>query len=436
MLYESTLKFLYSQLPMFQRVGIFAYRADLMKTKLILEELGNPHKGLKTIHIAGTNGKGSTSHTLAAILQTNGYKTGLYTSPHLVDFRERIKVNGKPVGKMYVCDWVKRNRKALKKIHPSFFEMTVGLAFEYFKEQEVDIAVIETGLGGRLDSTNVIYPEVSVITNIGFDHTDILGETLVEIANEKAGIIKRWAPVVISETHPETEKLFKEIAEKRGCKIYFADQNFKIKNLHQPYSAEGYLNFNVFKDDQPFLRLIELDLNGNYQTKNILGVLQTIDVLREKGYIIKDDKIKKALSNVKKLTGLMGRWDILDNAPLTICDVAHNAEGIHEVLNQVKLTPHERLHFVFGMVKDKDITKVLKILPKDAAYYFCNADLPRALEAKDLMDQASKYHLKGEVYPSVNDALKAAQKAAEDSDDLVLISGSTFVVAEALVNYL
>ncbi len=430
MVYQNTLKFLYSQLPMFQRVGIFAYRADLKKTKMILDALDNPHKNLRTIHIAGTNGKGSTSHMLAAILQASGYRTGLYTSPHLKDFRERIKVNGKPIRKSYVIDFVQRNKPMLKKIKPSFFEMTVGLAFEYFKEMEVDIAVIETGLGGRLDSTNVIYPEVSVITNIGYDHTDILGDTLEKIAVEKAGIIKRWAPVVISETNPITAEIFNEIAELRSSKIYYADQLLQVKNLRQPFDSTGSLTFDVWKEGKALLRLVELQLNGNYQTKNVLGVLQTVEILREKGYEISDHNIKKALNTVKDLTGIMGRWQTISEAPLTICDVAHNVDGIKEVLKQVELTPHQHLHFVFGMVKDKDITKVLKVLPKNATYYFCNADLPRALPANELQEQASMFKLKGAVYPSVKEALKAAQKAAEDHDDLVLITGSTFVVAE------
>ena len=434
MTYEQTLEYLYSRLPVFHRIGPAALKPDLSNTLKLCKALGNPENNFKSVHIAGTNGKGSVSHILASIMQEAGYKTGLYTSPHLVDFRERIKINGKPIGKKYVCDFVSTNKKTIKRIRPSFFEMTVGLAFEYFKEKKVDIAVIETGLGGRLDSTNVIHPEVSVITNIGYDHIDILGDTLELIAKEKAGIIKRWVPVVISETHPDTKDLFTEIAKKRSSKIYFADQNFNIKHLKQPINIDQNLTLDVFKDDKAFLRLVELDLTGNYQTKNILGVLQTVEVLREKGYVLKDDNIRKALSNVKKLTGLRGRWEILKTSPLTICDVAHNAEGIKEVLKQVSLTPHDHLHFVFGMVKDKDISKVLKLLPKNATYYFCKADLPRALEADELKLQASEYGLNGMVYPTVNDAFKAAQKAADDSDDLVLISGSTFIVAEVLEN--
>ena len=432
MLYQKTLQFLYSQLPMFQRIGKLAYRADLTKTRKVLDILNNPQKALKTIHIAGTNGKGSTSHMLAAILQTAGYKTGLYTSPHLKDFRERIRVNGKPISKMYVVEFVKRNRASLKKIRPSFFEMTVGLAFEYFKKEEVDIAVIETGLGGRLDSTNVIYPEVSIITNIGLDHTDILGDTISKIAKEKAGIIKRWAPVVISETNELTKEIFKEIAKKRSSKIYFADELFSIKNIRPPFKIDGNLNFDVWKGADAYIRVLELDLIGIYQSKNILGVLQAVEILREKGYIITDLHIKRALSKVKKMTGFMGRWQMIDDSPLTMCDVAHNVDGITEVLKQVALTPHENLHFVFGMVKEKDITKVLSILPKNATYYFCNANLPRALDANELREQASLFDLNGAAYSSVKEALKAAQKAANFGDDLVLVSGSTFVVAEAL----
>ena len=431
MVYEKTLKFLYSQLPMFQRVGISAYRTDLTNTRLLLDEMGNPHKHFKSIHIAGTNGKGSSSHMLAAVLQEAGYRTGLYTSPHLKDFRERIKIDGKMVKKNFVVEFVKEHRKILKKIKPSFFEMTVAMAFEYFKEEEVDIAVIETGLGGRLDSTNIIQPVVSLITNIGLDHTEILGDTIKKIAIEKAGIIKRYAPVIISETNPITEKVFKEIAKTRTSTIYFADQLLKAKHILQPFDNDGKLLLSLYAGETALIKRLEMDLVGGYQIKNILGVMQTLEVLKEKGYDIKEKHIRTGISQVRKLTGLMGRWQMLSQSPLTICDVAHNVDGIKEVLKQVEIKSPMHLHFVFGMVKDKDITKVLEILPKDATYYFCKADLPRALDADELKTEAAKHKLKGKTYPSVKAALETAQNAAEEGD-MVLVSGSSFVVAEVV----
>jgi dihydrofolate synthase/folylpolyglutamate synthase len=430
-IYQKTLHFLYSQLPMFQRIGIAAYRSDLKNTKLLLEAIGNPQKNFKTIHIAGTNGKGSSSHMLAAVLQTSGYKTGLYTSPHLKDFRERVKIDGRMIGKMYIVDFVKENRAVLKKIKPSFFEMTVALAFNYFRDEKVEIAVIETGLGGRLDSTNVIQPVVSLITNIGLDHTEILGDTIEKIATEKAGIIKRWSPVVISETNPETRQVFIDIAKQRLTPCYFADQIFGIKNSYQPLDSNSNLRLDIIKGDELVYQHLESDLNASYQSKNILGVLQTIEVLKEKGYEIDDKKVREGLKNVKHLTGIMGRWQTISTSPLTICDVAHNAHGITELLKQVALTSHINLHFVFGVVKDKDLTKVLELLPKDATYYFCKADLPRALDAEELQAKAVEFNLKGDVYPSVKAALEAAQGNAQ-YEDLVMVSGSTFVVAEVL----
>lgn len=416
---------------MFHRIGIAAYRSDLKNTKLLLDEIGNPQKNFKTIHIAGTNGKGSSSHMLAAVLQTSGYKTGLYTSPHLKDFRERVKIDGKMIGKMYIVDWVKKHRAAMKKIKPSFFEMTVALAFNYFSDEEVDIAVIETGLGGRLDSTNVIQPVVSLITNIGLDHTEILGDTLEKIATEKAGIIKRWAPIVISETHPETRQVFIDMAEQRLTECYFADQIFQVKKIYPLLDNTTNLRLDIDKGEEPAFKHLELDLTANYQAKNILGVLQTIEVLKEKGYEIDENKIRTALKQVKHITGIMGRWQTISDSPLTICDVAHNADGITELLEQVAMTYHHHLHFVFGVVKDKDIAKVLSLLPKDATYYFCKADLPRALDATELQAKAAEFNLNGNVYPSVKEALDAAQGNAQ-MDDLVIVSGSTFVVAEVL----
>lgn len=416
---------------MFQRIGIAAYRSDLKNTKMLLDAIGNPQKNFKTIHIAGTNGKGSSSHMLAAVLQKSGYKTGLYTSPHMKDFRERVKIDGRMIGKMYIVDFVKKHRAAMKQIKPSFFEMTVALAFNYFSDEGVDIAVIETGLGGRLDSTNVIQPVVSLITNIGMDHTEILGDTLEKIAIEKAGIIKRWAPIVISETHPETKDVFISTAERRSSECYFADQILQVMNVYQPFDSSSNLRLDINKGAISLFKHLESDLNASYQTKNILGVLQTIEVLKEKGYTIPDQKVREGLKQVKHLTGIMGRWQTISESPLTICDVAHNAAGITELLKQVALTRHINLHFVFGVVKDKDLTKVLDLLPKDATYYFCKADLPRALDATELQTKAAEHNLKGAIYPSVKAALEAAQSNAQ-YEDLVLVSGSTFVVAEVV----
>lgn len=403
--YQQTLDYLFSQLPMFQRVGASAYKADLNNTIELCKLLHHPEKNFKSIHIAGTNGKGSTSHMLASILQEAGYKVGLYTSPHLKDFRERIKINGEMISEQEVVDFVIKHQSEFEQINLSFFEWTVGLAFDYFSKNQVDIAVIETGLGGRLDSTNVITPLVSVITNIGKDHTQFLGETLAKIASEKAGIIKENIPIIIGETQQETQQVFIDKALEKSAKIFFAD-----KIITTNY---------------------ESDLKGIYQEKNKKTVLAAIQQLMINGFSIAEENIKNGLLNVVKNTGLLGRWQILSENPLTICDTGHNEAGINEVLKQISLTKHNHLHFVFGAVNDKEIDSILSMLPKNATYYFCQAKIPRALDVNVLYTKAKKIELKGNPYDSVENAIKQAKSNAS-VNDLVFVGGSTFVVAEAI----
>lgn len=428
MTYQQTLDFLYSKLPMFTRVGAVAIKKDLHNTIEMCARLDNPQDKFKSIHIAGTNGKGSTSHMLAAILQKAGYKTGLYTSPHLKDFRERIRINGKMVPKSFVTDFVKNQTTVIAAIEPSFFEVTVAMAFDYFAKEQVDIAIIEVGLGGRLDSTNIITPELSVITNISLDHTNILGNTLPEIAFEKAGIIKKNIPVVIGEKHPETINVFKDKAKTENAPISFAEDSLKvIKSTKKATSLALDINLN----DQSLFSKLKLDLSGTYQQKNILTVIQSILKLRELGFTIKDETIYTALKDVKKITGLQGRWQTLAKKPLIICDTGHNKAGITEVLKNINATKYDNLHLVIGMVKDKDIDGVLALLPQNANYYFCEPNLERALAANELAQNAAKYHLKGDSFKTVKEAFENAKKHAS-TNDLIFVGGSTFVVAEIL----
>ena len=427
--YQQTLDFLYTKLPMFTRIGASAFKKDLTNTIIFCKALDNPQDKFKSIHVAGTNGKGSTSHMLAAILQAQGYKTGLYTSPHLKDFRERIRINGKMISRTEVVSFVKKQQKLIEAVEPSFFEVTVALAFEHFAKHEVDVAVIEVGLGGRLDSTNIITPEVSVITNISMDHTNMLGTTIKEIAGEKAGIIKKNIPVVVGETQPESKTVFITKASNEEAPIFFADQNFSISDASL---KENKLQLSVLENDQILYKNLKSDLTGIYQKKNILTVLQTFAVLNKKtSFKVSNTSIFKGLGMVKKLTGLQGRWQTLQKNPLVICDTGHNEAGISEVIKNISQTPFEKLHIVFGMVKDKDISKVLSLLPTDATYYFCKPDLERGLTATDLSDQANAFQLKGEVYASVLEAKNSAIANA-GINDLIYIGGSTFVVTEAL----
>lgn len=445
--YQQTLDYLFSQLPMFQRIGSAAYKADLNNTIAICKLLGNPENKFKSIHIAGTNGKGSTSHMLASVLQSAGLKVGLYTSPHLKDFRERIKINARPndkvgqgelISEKYVIDFVEKHKVDFEKIQPSFFEMTVGLAFDYFASEKVDIAVIEVGLGGRLDSTNVITPEVSVITNISFDHTALLGNSIEKIAKEKAGIIKTGIPIVIGETQTDSKTVFINSAKEKNTSVVFADEIYKSKNVRHlknknlPTGQAGlFLQLDIEKNGLVYFENLESELLGLYQQKNIVTVLSVIDVLNKKGFQLTEEIIRNGIKNVISQTRLLGRWQILSEQPLVIADTAHNEAGIREVLDQINHTPHQKLHFVLGMVSDKDISKILWMLPKSAKYYFCKANIPRALPAFELSLEAKKVGLKGEVYACVQDALVAAKENALE-EDMVFVGGSTFTVAEVV----
>jgi dihydrofolate synthase/folylpolyglutamate synthase len=429
--YQQTLEYLFSQLPMFQRVGAAAYKADLNNTIAICKLLGNPENKFRTVHVAGTNGKGSTSHMLASILQEAGLKTGLYTSPHLKDFRERIKINGEMIPEKNVIDFVQEYKKDFEEILPSFFEMTVGLAFDYFAKEKVDIAVIEVGLGGRLDSTNVITPLVSVITNISFDHTALLGNTLEKIAIEKAGIIKRGIPVVIGEASVETKNVFVGKAKNENAPVIFSEEAYQIENISQVNKGKLILSMDVKKHGLLIFENLESELAGVYQQKNVASVLTTADILNERGFLLSPKIIRQGIKKTIENTGLLGRWQILQEQPLVIADTGHNEAGIREVLKQISYTPHEDLHFVLGMVNDKDISTILKMLPKNATYYFCKAGIPRALDAKELSSQAGHYGLNGRIYNSVKEALDEAKQHAK-MNDLVFVGGSTFTVAEVV----
>lgn len=405
MTYQDTINWMFSQLPMYQNQGKSAYKANLNNTLLLAKHLGNPECKFKSIHVAGTNGKGSTSHMLASILQEAGYRVGLFTSPHLKDFRERIKINGTVISKDDVVGFITRNKPFLESQNLSFFEMSSGLGFEYFAKEHVDIAIIEVGLGGRLDSTNIITPLISVITNIGLDHTQFLGTTLVAIAGEKAGIIKPHIPVVIGETQKETTKVFQDVAKKNHSEIYFADT--------------------LIKDIYPS------DLKGSYQQKNIKTVTQTIQALSQNMFQISEEQIKTGLMNVVKNTGLQGRWQLLQNNPKIICDTAHNREGLKYVVKQLEQEYYKHLHIVFGVVNDKDVSSILDILPKKATYYFCKPDVPRGMDVNLLKATFLSAGFHGESYMSVNEALTAAKMHAK-RNDLIYIGGSTFVVAEII----
>lgn len=426
MTYQETIDYLYAQLPMFTRVGASAFKANLDNTIELCTLLDNPQNKFKSIHIAGTNGKGSTSHMLAAILQTAGYKTGLYTSPHLKDFRERIRVNGQMISQQAVIDFVADHQHDFERIQPSFFEMTVALAFDYFAKEQVDVAVIETGLGGRLDSTNIISPLLSVITNIGWDHMNLLGDTLPQIAGEKAGIIKPDIPVIIGERQNEVADVFINKATAQHAPIFFASD---IYETEVKGGDDNLREVELTSTDET--QTITLDLTGTYQLKNIKTVMAAVNQLRSDGFNITDEHIETALRQVKSLTGLHGRWETLSTSPLTICDTGHNPDGIAEVLKNIANIKYQQLHFIIGMVNDKDGAKVLSMLPKDAIYYFCKPDMPRGLEAETLQQKAAGFDLIGDVYPSVKMALKAARSAA-GTGDLIFVGGSTFVVAEII----
>ncbi len=412
---------------MFQRVGAVAYKADLTNTISLCTALDNPQLKFKSIHIAGTNGKGSSSHMMAAILQSAGYKTGLYTSPHLKEFTERIKINGVEIDQEYIIDFVNRIKKEIEKIQPSFFEITVAMAFDYFAFHKVDFAVIETGLGGRLDSTNVITPIVSLITNIGYDHMDILGYTLPAIAKEKAGIIKEGIPAVISELQAEVEPVFCAKAAEVNADIVFASKIFSTKE--KVNAKDSSLTLDVYDHGELVFSNLNPELKGDYQKKNIPGVLMSIKVLQKLGYRITTQNIQNGIENVIKLTGLKGRWQKLGEYPLIICDTGHNVDGLKDVVHQIRAQKFKNLFIVLGMVKDKDISNVIRLLPREAYYFFCQATIPRALEAKFLAEKAKAAGLQGEVVQDVNKAIAAAKSKA-GKEDFIFIGGSTFVVAE------
>lgn len=430
MTYNEILGWLFNQLPMYQRDGKAAYKDNLDNTLKLDNYFHHPHTKFKSIHIAGTNGKGSVSHMLASVLQQAGYKVGLYTSPHLKDFRERIKINGEVIPKNHVVEFFDQHRGIIEKIQPSFFEMTVALAFDYFAKKNIDIAVVEVGMGGRLDSTNIIRPVLSVITNIGLDHTQFLGDTLEKIAKEKAGIIKEKTPVILGETQVETQKMFIETAQQKNAEILFADQKYFIDYAMQSVDFKQVFNIKDEKGDIVF-RDLKIDLGGNYQQKNLLTVLTAVKILKKIEFLIHDNHLYNGLSNVVKNTGLLGRWQVLNNKPLTIADTGHNIEGLSYTIEQLKQTPHKHLHFIFGVVNDKNVDKILKILPKNAVYYFTRANIPRALDEKVLAEKATFAGLTGKAYPGVQIAFADAKKNAGDND-LIFIGGSTFVVAEIL----
>ena len=424
--YQQTLDYLFTKLPMYSRIGAAAFKADLTNTYALCEALGNPHTKFKSIHIAGTNGKGSTSHMLAAVLQSAGYKTGLYTSPHLKDFRERIKLNGAMITEDFVVDFVTRIQPLIATIEPSFFEITVAMAFDYFAQAQVDIAVIEVGLGGRLDSTNIITPEVSVITNIGWDHMNMLGDTLEKIAAEKAGIIKPGIPVIIGETIPASKPVFTATATKNSAPIIFATEHHYVSDWHESAYTLQLTVADTYTDTRT---AYELDLQGLYQVKNILTVLATLKKLQQLGWSISETDIHKGLRHAKNLTGLHGRWEIIHRHPTVVLDVGHNEDGIRQIVEQLEITEHQQLHIIIGLVKDKEVEKVISLLPKQASYYFTRAQIPRALPEDQLAAKAMGAGLQGGHYPDVNTALKKAMYKAQP-DDLILVCGSVFLVGE------
>ncbi len=434
MTYRETLDHLYAQLPMFQRIGPAAFKKDLTNTLALAEHLGNPQDKFPSIHVAGTNGKGSVSHLLAAICQASGLKTGLYISPHYKDFRERIKVNGVYIPKSQVVDFVEINKKAIEQIEPSFFELCVAMAFDHFAREQVDIAIIEVGLGGRLDSTNIITPRLSVITNISYDHQNLLGDTLPLIAGEKAGIIKPGVPVVIGETQPESAPVFLKKAAETGSAIVFADQVFRLSEKPS-VAATGTLpqssQYDVFKNDIPFLQNLELETAGPYQQKNLVTALQAWELLRQQIPGLNEPALRHGLKHLKSLTRFIGRWEIIGQNPTILCDSAHNEAGLKVAFEKIKSLNFNKLHIVTGFVNDKSVENVLDIFPAAARYYFAKADIPRGLEAPILKEKAAALGLHGRAYSSVPNALKAARRAAA-AQDMIVVIGSIFVVAEVL----
>lgn len=421
--YQETIEYLFNSTPVFEKVGAKAYKPGLQTTETLDKHFGHPHRQFKSIHVAGTNGKGSCSHTLAAILQSEGYKVGLFTSPHLVDFRERIRVNGECISEQYIIDFVEKERRFFEPLHPSFFELTTALAFKYFAEQKVDIAIIEVGLGGRLDCTNIITPILSIITNISKDHTQFLGNTLADIAGEKAGIIKPGVPVIIGEDLPETRPVFQQKAQKENSPIIFAQD----ENQQEVQKAE-HINGKMEYTTRTWGKLTG-ELCGDYQAKNmntILNAVKYLTLVKNKG-----TSIKYGISHVTELTGLMGRWQKIQDKPLVICDTGHNVGGWQYLAPQIKAQACRQLRIVFGMVDDKDVTTVMKMLPKNAIYYWTQATTKRAIKVEKIAELGTSLGLNGNVYPSVNKAFKAAQADAAE-DDFIFVGGSSYIVADFL----
>lgn len=426
MTYQETINYLFTRLPMFSRIGAAAIKKDLHNTIALCEALQNPHQQFKSIHIAGTNGKGSVSHMLAAVLQTAGYKVGLYTSPHLHDFRERIKINGQMISEEYVIDFTKRIQPQIDLIEPSFFEITVAMAFEYFAKEQVDIAVIETGLGGRLDSTNIITPVLSVITNIGWDHMNLLGDTLELIAGEKAGIIKQHIPVIVGETVAETKPVFEAKATQMQAPLHFAYDQFTVLKKE---TVDHKLNVVIQEIATNYVLPYTLDLPGIYQTKNIVTVLAAVRQLQQQNFGITEEHVQTALAATKQINGLHGRWEVLQSNPTLVLDVGHNEDGMKQIVAQLAESSYQQLHIIMGMVKDKEVEKVLALLPTDAQYYFTKAHIPRALPETDLQQKAAAFQLNGNCFEYVNAAIADALQHAH-KDDLVLVCGSIFLVGE------
>jgi dihydrofolate synthase/folylpolyglutamate synthase len=429
MTYEETLEFLYSQLPAYHRIGKAAYKEDLSNSVSFDNHLGSPHRNYKTIHVGGTNGKGSVSHILASVFMEAGYKTGLYTSPHLVDFRERIKINGKMIPKIMVVNFLKKHSSFIEKLKPSFFEMTVALAFDFFSREKVDVAVIEVGLGGRLDSTNIITPVLSVITNIGHDHMDLLGDTVEKVSIEKAGIIKQGVPVVIGETQELTSGVFNRKASDAGSPVYFADSRYSCSLDESDYSSDQR-SFRVRDTITGIIASGTIPLMGDYQTKNIQTVFQCCNVIGRE-FRLSGKNILDGINNVVSNTGLAGRWQVIGRDPLVVCDTGHNLEGLQYVLGQIARIKRKRVHFVIGFVNDKDLAPVLPLFPEDAYYYFTKASVPRALNEEILKEKASAFGLQGASFSDVASAMRSARRNA-GAGDLIFVGGSTFIVADAI----
>lgn len=442
--YTETLDYLFNSLPMYHRIGKAAYKADITNTVQLMEHLGNPEKKFRSIHVAGTNGKGSVSHMLCSVLMKAGYKVGLYTSPHLIDFRERIRINGEMISQDAVTRFVELNRDFMQGLQLSFFEMTVGLAFDYFAQQCVDVAVVEVGMGGRLDSTNVVKPDLCVITNIGFDHTQFLGDTLPKIAGEKAGIIKPGVPVVVGETHPETRPVFEAKAKELNAPICFADDHFVIQPLSparleklEDYDSE--LHFKVLFENSRYPLAdfsFTCPLSGQYQLHNLATVFQTLEMLPTVGYQISEQNIVDGIATVVAKTGLHGRWEKMDQQPLTICETAHNADGVAAMLDKLNEIPYHHLHLIYGCVNDKDFSKILRMMPqKNTTYYYTQPSVPRGLPVDQLVVKADELGMSGSSYAHVGDAIEAARQNADKQKDLVLVTGSIFLVADAVEYY-